>query len=642
MTTKTIRALWYGGSWLLLTLWLRLALPETLMGFERHQLFRFSADYLTFFSPKPYPFLLYVQAFFTQFYIFPLLGAAVIGGLLTLGLMAWRRLCGWLWPGLIWIAAMLPALPYFNLLWVLLWLILLAGAVGLQALRPTGRPWLMAGLCLLAPWLLQENAVLAWGFWGIVYGVAGRSWKTAGIGLLTGAVGLAAGFGLLFWQGYPAIYTQHLSKWELLKFQPYSMQNSPATFSPARAIRLWVYIGLTVLIALPLLKLCKAETIKKRWEVWLKRGVLIIISGLLLGATYLNLRYAEESFHLVDRLVFECRWDEAAAVSEQVLLQRESYQESDYPYPLPWPTNVTRPLANQFCLQPMIFQEAWEESFITTTLKASLLSTRTATDRLMTYYQSDYFPFLFPNNTLFTPASYYMALYDTQNGLYAEALHLLYDLVTGQCITPAVLEPLLWNCVVVGDYAPCRKFIRLFEQSLFHKDVARRYTAYLSDTAATGKRPEVVAARQLLSKRNHTVLAYYPDDNTRYRIENEADNAAVYEYALSLWLVYKNHPRILEEWPKIRRYYPKNVPIHLQEAVLTNFTLDQLDEVPEGIAPEVKARYADFRQASSFFMNGFASLRKLKKSFGDTYWYHLYFYEVPALEPVSAAQGSYI
>ena len=57
-----------------------------MMGWERHQLFRFSADYLMQFSIQPYPILLYIQAFFTQFYLYPLLGAAVMGGLLVSGM----------------------------------------------------------------------------------------------------------------------------------------------------------------------------------------------------------------------------------------------------------------------------------------------------------------------------------------------------------------------------------------------------------------------------------------------------------------------------------------------------------------------------------------------------------------------------
>ncbi|MDE6113420.1 MAG: hypothetical protein K2G46_08475, partial [Bacteroidales bacterium] len=198
----------------------------------------------------------------------------------------------------------------------------------------------------------------------------------------------------------------------------------------------------------------------------------------------------------------------------------------------------------------------------------------------------------------------------------------------------------LWNSVVVGDYAPCRKFIRFFEQSLFHKDIARRYTAYITDTAQTALKPDIAAARTRLSTHNHTVLGYHPDDNIYFRLQAEYDNAAVYEYALTLWMVYKNHNRILAELPKIRQYY-KTLPTHIQEAVLACFPAERLEEVPDDINPAVKARYAAFLQAYGLYQNGYTSFRKLKKNFEDTYWYHATFNDFKNMNaPVAGQSGA--
>ena len=248
---------------------------------------------------------------------------------------------------------------------------------------------------------------------------------------------------------------------------------------------------------------------------------------------------------------------------------------------------------------------------------------------------------LFSEEILYYPSAFLLAQYYTQNGLYAEALHILYDFVTSHRISTAVLEPLLWSSVVVGDYKPCRKFIRFFEQSLFHKDIARRYTAYLADTAQTARQPEIVAARQYLSLHNHTVLAYRPEQNTQFRLQYESDNPAVYEYALALWMVYKNPPRILEEFPKIRQYY-RVPPLYIQEAVLANFTPENLDEAPADIHPGIKVRYAQFLQAYSLYQNGYLPFNKLRKGFEDTYWYHLYFNDFKTVSDTQPSQSSQI
>lgn len=613
---------WYAGVWLLLTLWLRFCMPESLMGWERHQLFRFSADYLTFFATQPYPVLLYVQAFFTQFYLYPLLGAAVIAGLLTLGIGAWHRLTGRFWTGLVWTACMLPLLPYFNLLWVLVWLVLLGGGllINLRRLSPAGRWGLTAGLALAAAFILQENVVFALVFWSLIGGLRTRSWKNGLYGLAAGLAGAGAGLGLSAWIGYPYFYATYLTTWPLLRFSGFNLLPFPALFFDCPMIlRLWIYIGSCVGLGLPLINLIRITRVNnQRKTLWKSICFAATASIPLLGAAYLNLYYQTEDFFLVDRLTAQGLWKKATKTAEQSFFQRgRSENHESY---LPYRSNRI----GKFGIQPAPFQSDIEEISMASILKLSLLADRQATNHIFAYNGSLYFPHLFPNDILHSPVPHYMAFFYTHNGLYAEALHILYDLVTSKHISTAVLEPLLWNSVVVGDYAPCRKFIRFFEQSLFHKDIARRYTAYLADTAQMARQPEIATARLKLSDYNHMVLAYQPDDNIYFRMQHEADNAAVYEYALALWMVYKNHNQILAELPKIRQYY-KTLPTHIQEAVLACFPAERLDEVPDDIDPRIQTRYIEFLQVYGLYQNGYTSFQKLKKGFEDTYWYHFYF-----------------
>lgn len=645
----------YGGSWLLLTLWLRLCLPETLMGWERHQLFRFSAEYLTLFTTRPYPVLLYVQAFFTQFYLYPLLGAAVISGLLTLGIGAWHRLTGRFWTGLVWAAFMLPTLPYFNLLWILVWLVLLGGAVliGRQRL-PNGVRWgLTAGLAVVSAFLLQENVVWAVVFWSLISGLRTRSGRQGLYGFCAALGGAAAGIGLIFWAGYPLYYVYDLRAWALLRFSLIALYPYPAgLFIVPAFIGLWIYIGLLAGLCLPLVAWLKDDcrrlarhaktTVKYRW-VWRYGLPGLVTASLLTTSAYLTLRYQMEDSYLVERLAGEGNWTEAAEAAEHAFFERarpEAVGKNRALF-LHGQRQRAHTAAGRFGIQPILYQDDAEETYMADMLKICLLASQRATNRLFAYNGSYYFPLLFPEEILNKPVSYLVALYYTQNGLHAEALHLLYDFVTCQRVCTAVLEPLLWNSVIVNDYEPCRKFIRFFEQSLFHKDIARRYTAYLTDTAQNARQPEIAAARTRLSTHNHTVLGYQPDDNIYFRHLYESDNAAVYEYALALWMVYKNHERILTELPKIRQYY-RILPIHIQEAVLANFPPEQLDEAPADIHPGIKARYTAFLQAYNLYQNGYTSFQKLKKGFEDTYWYHLLFNDfkpITEMQPTAKNSG---
>lgn len=633
MTYTKRNALWYGGFWLLLTLWVRLALPESMMGWERHQLFRFSTDYLMAFSTKPYPILLYTQAFFTQFYLYPLLGAALIGGLLVLGMGAWQRLCGRLWPGVVWVAFMLPTLPYFNLLWVLMWLVLLGGAllINLHGLSNGGRLWLTAACALLGTLLIQENIVLALVFWGVINGLRTRSWRGGLYGLAAAVAGAALGLGAIR-LGYPFFHVGDLRQWALqlhfLSFLPFPANH----FVYPTLLHVLTYLSLTILIGLPLVSL-----LPKLTGVFIKGALALLLTGLLITMAYLNLRHQNEDFYLVDRLGGEGHWTEAADAAEFAFFERARPEAAGTQRAVFLREGRQRAhtAAGRLGVRPALFHNALEEGYMSNMLKICLLADKQATNKLFAYNGSYYFPLLFPEEILHVPSTHLMAQYYTQNGFYAEALHLLYDFVTSQRTGTAVLEPILWNSVVVGDYEPCRKFIRFFEQSLFHRDIAHRYTAYIADTVRTARLPEITAARQHLSTHNHWVLAYCPDDNIYYRLLNEPDNLAVYEYALALCLVYKDHGRILAELPKIRRVYPR-LPLHIQEAVLANFTIDRLDEAPTDILPGIRANYIAFMQAYSRYMNGYIPFRKLRRKFEDTYWYHAMFNEIMSLDKLSA------
>lgn len=617
-------ALWYGGFWLLVTLWLRICLPESMLAWERHQLFRFSVEYLTFFCTQPYPVLLYLQAFFTQFYVDPLLGAAVISGLLTLGVAAWYRLIGRWWPAFVWAALMLPLLPYFNLLWVLVWLVLLGGAllIARPCLPATGRRGLTAGLAFTATLLLlQENVVVAVLFWAVIDGYGSYSWRNGLYNLLAGIAGAAIGIGLLLWQGYPFYDTFFLTCWPLLSARLNFIDLFPSfVFSCPPLILILLYGGLGICLGLPFI----AQQLK-----WTARWA--IPASLLLGlcTAWVNLRYHMEDLLTSERLLLENRPLEALDIAELTFFQR-ARSKATGPHPSYFLHNKrqrARNLGGKLNIPPAPFHNGFEEEYTVDLLKISLVASKQGSDRLFLYTSSPLFPFLFPESVNHSVAPFLLGPFYTQNGFYAEALNLLHDRLTGRRVSRAVLELLLWNGVVTEAYAPCRKFIRFFEQSLFHRDIAHHYTIYLADTAQTALQPEIQAARRLLPDRNHAVMPYQPDANCVARLNAGFRTDVIFEYGMLNFLTYKDHEKILGLLPIVREYYP-TLPTHIQEAILACFPPERLQEVPDGIAPYLKTRYVQFLQAYQLYENHQISFKKLQKEFEGTYWYHLIFNEI--------------
>ena len=256
-------------------------------------------------------------------------------------------------------------------------------------------------------------------------------------------------------------------------------------------------------------------------------------------------------------------------------------------------------------------------------LKTCLLALRKATDRNFSYDMIS-FPFVLPEDIGNRAESYVIQPYYVYSGNYSESLHINYDWCTAERINPAVLSQLITASLILNDTLPASKFLFLLNQTLFrNKDVAK-YSLQNPEFARIAER-----GKGLIPRKNYRVLAYFPDENAVTTYLHNKENPLYYEYFLVLALGAKDLPTIASDWNKIKAFYPRHVPRHLQEALLATYNYVPARYIYpqniEGIESETWNDYWAFILDDQAYQNEQLSFEEMQRKWKHTFWfYHLY------------------
>lgn len=596
---------------LLMGLWafFAFALPEVLTFWEKNQLFRFTSEYWHFFDHEPFGRLLYLHTFLIQFNYYPWLGAIIHALLFSLTAFLLNRClgtkeCKVMLPGFVFAALLLPSVVNFELLFPLVAILALGGALFWLRLKnhvfKYGSQVII--LAILTFWL-HEYVI-----WACLLYIAldfrhirqrGEAFRL--VFLLPALYGTAISFGIgtILFQPYDFISYNSLLKFAGNAFSP-SAGIPYAYFKPG----LTVYICLGSAAIFSWLSSFHIPS-KTRSFAWIASWLAMT------GCAFITKRQAEfiESFQKVDKLCREYRWHDALRTIDSEWDKR-------------WNASNKK-------TQRLFYGQT----------KLALLASRQATNRLFTYPQP-VFPMLFPLDMANQPENIILPTYYTFAGGFSESLHLSYDLVTCHAISANVLSSVIINSLIVNDTIPAYKLTYLLEKSLFYRKHA---TIYKNPTLRENL-PEIQRGKRMLPSHNFGVGGYKPDMNSMARHFNQPENPYFYEYYLSVCLLYKLHQHIASELPTIKRFYQKGglflAPRHIQEAILANFDYAPLRyNYPrniEGISQETWNDYWRFISDNQSYSNGNTPFTQLQRKWGHTYWFYDCYLKPVALNPSSS------
>lgn len=180
-----------------------------------------------------------------------------------------------------------------------------------------------------------------------------------------------------------------------------------------------------------------------------------------------------------------------------------------------------------------------------------------------------------------------------------------------------------------GEFELARKYNRVLEKTLFHKNWAAKYRTFIETPALMEKDPEFKAITPLMAYDNLLdgdagLLEVYLLNNFAYM---EGGPQELVELSLQCNLIQKNIERF---WPRFFLYAKthERIPVHYQEAALLYAYLERKVDVSRfEIAPSVRNRFGELIKMSEAYGNKPEEFTRavMKKNFGDTFWYYYFF-----------------
>ena len=187
------------------------------------------------------------------------------------------------------------------------------------------------------------------------------------------------------------------------------------------------------------------------------------------------------------------------------------------------------------------------------------------------------------------------------------------------------------KCAIVnGEWKLASKYINALSHTLWYKDFAGKYSAYLTDHSLVDRDKEMAAIRPLL--RYGDVL-----DGDGGRIEayilnsyalSQGGSREIVERALMYSLVTKNLTDFWQRFMVLLPGWNGHIPVHCQEAALMVARLQGgVDVSLLPIDQNVYERFSQLVDKSATNGDDASNAYMLKPEFGDTYWYYYFFVE---------------
>jgi hypothetical protein len=181
--------------------------------------------------------------------------------------------------------------------------------------------------------------------------------------------------------------------------------------------------------------------------------------------------------------------------------------------------------------------------------------------------------------------------------------------------------------IINGHYRVARSYLEQLSKTIFYRKWAREAMQYLGDDARIEEHPVYGKIRRI---RYRDEMLFSPQGlnamlDVLYRDNRE--NKMAYAYMLAYTLLAKDLERFADY---ITLEYPpesdKTLPVPYQEALALYWVQNNssLEGIPWNISGDVRKRLDDFTAMYQRFARGRPE-RALKKDFGKTYWYYVFF-----------------
>ena len=217
-----------------------------------------------------------------------------------------------------------------------------------------------------------------------------------------------------------------------------------------------------------------------------------------------------------------------------------------------------------------------------------------------------------------------------QMGFTNEANHWAFEALTisksGE--NPFLLKRLIQNAIINEDYQVARKYLHMFQSTLFYRNWANDLLSILNDSEQTGNLPWVKEKRSQWVK-NDFFSGQIAPANLPMFLDEHPENKMAFEYMMMHHLLTKNLNAFMSLIPRISNYDYSVMPTIFEEAILLYIQLQNDEETYRKypLKNDTYQRFNNYVQVSDTYSKA-PQLQKqnLEKYFRNTYWFYFQFF----------------
>ncbi|MDD4590953.1 MAG: DUF6057 family protein [Parabacteroides sp.] len=208
-------------------------------------------------------------------------------------------------------------------------------------------------------------------------------------------------------------------------------------------------------------------------------------------------------------------------------------------------------------------------------------------------------------------------------GAVALAQHMAFEsyvMAMGKA-NPRMLQRLVQTNLIYGEYAVAEKYISLLEKTYYYKEWATDHRRFLNNDLAVENDSLLGCLRKGLPTSNMLINRSDISKDLQLIVNECPENSIAVQYLSVTYLLNKDLDAF-GELLEMDIYKERVLPVHLQEAVIVLHESEPHRWEKYRVSASVIKRFSEFREVVLANAGVNTSLGRLKREFGDTYWYY--------------------
>ncbi len=195
--------------------------------------------------------------------------------------------------------------------------------------------------------------------------------------------------------------------------------------------------------------------------------------------------------------------------------------------------------------------------------------------------------------------------------------------------SPEGLIMLIKTELINGNYEVAVRYINILKKTIFYREEAKAFEKLLFNDTAVNADRELGAKRQNRIGNDFFSITDNPYINIEMILANDSLNRKAFEYRIAFMLLKKNYNGIANELPKVERFGFTRLPVHLEEAAVA-LSLTNKGIIPAmgnlEVSKNTIRRWNEYLTLLKQYGNNLKSAEPaLKRQFGDTFWYYVFY-----------------